>query len=241
MSSASLGTALVIQHVPFEGPAAIGEWLIGRAYRIETVRLWLDETLTRSDDYRIIVVMGGPMSVKDVQQHPWLSAEIAFLKSAIAAGTPVLGVCLGAQLIATALGCRVYAGQQKEIGWWPVEFNADALPAGLSHGIPARVTAMHWHGETFDLPPGATRFAGSPVTPNQAFLYRNHVVGLQFHLESTHESVAALTGACSHEIGNGTYQVPRAAALKHMLEGAAQYAGSTRPVLTSILDYLLGL
>lgn len=231
-------TALVLQHVPFEGPAAIGSWLRGRGWMVERVRLWLGDRLPAPERYRLIVVIGGPMSVNETRAHPWLLEECRFLERAVSLGVPTLGVCLGAQLIASALGQSIYRGSRKEIGWWPVELVPEAA-APFWDGR-ARATVFHWHSDTFDLPSGATRIASSPVTPNQAFVYQRNVVGLQFHLESTLQSVRSLTAACLDEIERGTYQPGRSPAMQELLQGVRLYSGTTRALLTALLDDLTG-
>jgi len=129
-------------------------------------------------------------------------AEKQFVRDAIAREIPVLGVCLGAQLIASALGARIYPNAVKEIGWFPIE----AVPApGAAFSMPSECLAFHWHGETFDLPDGAVRIARSQACENQAFQFKRHVVGLQFHLETTPESLAALLDNCRHELVPGPY------------------------------------
>ncbi len=229
----------VLQHVPFEGPAAIASILRARGGIVHTTRLWEGESLEGIGRPDLLVVMGGPMSVNDIDRFPWLAPEIEAVKAQIAAGTPVLGVCLGAQLIARALGASVYRGRQPEIGWWPVEFDGAALPERLRGALPARMNAMHWHGETFDLPTGAIRFASSPIAANQAFLYGDRIIGLQFHLESTALSVAQLLAAAAGEIGRSTYQPVRHRAQRDLVDPTSYHTGSTRPLLASILDYLL--
>ena len=132
--------------------------------------------------------MGGPMSVND--NLPFLEAELRLIERAVAAGKPVLGVCLGAQLIARALGARVYRNEAKEIGWFPVYWTGECAGDGLFGGLSEPETVFHWHGETFDLPEGARGLARSDVCRNQAFRFGRNVYGIQFHLEVTPEMIA---------------------------------------------------
>ncbi len=133
------------------------------------------------------------MNVYEEAEYPWLAAEKAFIAAAIGAGKPVLGICLGAQLIAAVLGGTVSKGPQPEIGWYPVELTPAGRELPLFAGFPDRFTALHWHGDTFSIPPGATHVASSAACANQAFAYDGgRVVGLQFHLEETRESLAQL-------------------------------------------------
>ena len=193
--------ACILQHVPYEGPASMVPWLKAAGYQIAPVHLYMGDPLPAMDAVSFLAVMGGPMSVNDEDQHPWLRREKTFIRRAIEAGKPVLGVCLGAQLIASVLGARVYPNPVKEIGWFPVE------------GIPQKDTrlfsfsksteVLHWHGETFDLPDGAVHLARSTHCENQAFQYGPRVMGLQFHLEMTPTSLAALAGHCADELKPG--------------------------------------
>ena len=148
----------------------------------------------------MLTVMGGPMSANDEADLSWLAPEIALVRDAIASEKIVLGVCLGAQIIAKALGAQVYAGKQKEIGWFPVRAESGHE---LFDGLPGEFMAFHWHGETFDLPAHAERLASTPVTANQAFAVGSRVLGLQFHMEATTESVNALIENAADEIGDG--------------------------------------
>ena len=143
------------------------------------------------------------MSVNDDKAFPWLAEEKAFVRKAIHAGKQVLGVCLGAQLIATALGAKVYPNAHKEIGWFPV--TPVAQDSDLSPWFTNSVDVFHWHGETFDLPPGATRLASSEGCINQAFRIGDSVVGLQFHLETTPQSAKAIVANCRSELTPAKY------------------------------------
>lgn len=187
----------VLQHVPFEGIGSMAAWLLERNARISYTRFDEVEELPESSSLDLLVIMGGPMSVNDEAKFPWLVREKQFIRSAIEQGVPVLGICLGAQLIASALGARVYQGAHREIGW----FEIDAVEtAGEVFQFPKRVPVFHWHGETFDLPVGAIRLARSGACENQAFQFGRHVIGLQCHLETTPESAAAIVTHCRHEL-----------------------------------------
>jgi GMP synthase-like glutamine amidotransferase len=184
-----------LQHVPFEGLGCIEPWAAAKAFDISCTRLFADEPLPAIGTFDWLVIMGGPMGIYDLDEHPWLAAEKKFIKSSIDAGKTVLGICLGAQLIADVLGAKVYPGPQKEIGWFPIR-RAENAP----ELIPAELTAFHWHGDTFDLPLGTIRIASSKACRNQGFVYDNRVVALQFHLETTPESMEALIEHCAGEL-----------------------------------------
>ena len=194
--------AHVFQHVPFEGIGGIQTWLDARNARINSTCFFRDETLPSLHQIDLLIVMGGPMSVNDDAEFPWLRAEKALIRNAIASGVPVLGICLGAQLIASALGSRIYTNTQNEIGWFPVRA-VNGPPKAFS--FPETIQAFHWHGETFDLPPGAVHLAESDACKHQAFQIGEHVLGLQFHLETTPESARALIDKCRHELEPGPF------------------------------------
>jgi GMP synthase-like glutamine amidotransferase len=184
-----------LQHVPFEGIGTIGEWARSHGHDLSSTQMFQVPTpaLPGIDELDFLVVMGGPMNTYQQTEYPWLSGEKAFIASAIAAGRPVLGVCLGAQLVADVLGGPVSTGEHPEIGWYTVELTEAGRAIPVFAGFPERFTALHWHGDTFAVPPGAVHVASSEACANQAFTYDGgRVVGLQFHLEETRESLALL-------------------------------------------------
>ncbi|MBK1715323.1 type 1 glutamine amidotransferase [Rubrivivax gelatinosus] len=191
------------QHVPFEGLGSIEPWLQGAGYAIGCTRFFAGESVPRLEDVDFLVVMGGPMSVNDEAQLTWLRAEKAFIRRAIEAGKPVLGICLGAQLIADTMGGRVFPNALKEIGWLQIEATGPA-DAALFRFAPA-LGVFQWHGETFTLPPGAVQLARSTACENQAFQLGATVIGLQFHLETTPESARALVENCRDELVPGPW------------------------------------
>lgn len=192
-----------LQHVSFEGLGSIGPWLEANGYEVTCTRFFESAVLPDVEAIDLLVIMGGPMSVNDEDTFPWLVAEKRFVRECISAGKPVLGICLGAQMIASALGARVFANPVKEIGWFPVQSVADGKD--LLFRFPPTETVFHWHGETFDLPPGARRLARSEACKNQAFQIGNSVIGLQFHLETTQESAEQIVAHCRDELVASTY------------------------------------
>jgi GMP synthase-like glutamine amidotransferase len=192
----------VLQHVPFEGLGSIEDWLSQKGARVTFTQFFDSARLPSPAGLDLIIALGGPMSVNDEAQFPWLRDEKRFLADAIANNQAVLGICLGAQLIAGALGARVYPGAEKEIGWFPV--SAEPAPSG-NFTFPARADVFHWHGETFDLPADAVRLTSSAVCRNQAFQVGARVIGLQFHLETTPASAAALIKHCAGELAPRRY------------------------------------
>jgi len=229
--------AHIFQHVPFEGPGSITAWLQARGAHSTCTHFHEDATLPALADIDLLVVMGGPMSVNDGAALPWLADEQRFIAEAIAAGKAVVGLCLGAQLIAAALGSRIYPGLQKEIGW----FDIVARPV-LDHEphllrLPETTRVFHWHGETFALPEGATRLAGSIGCANQVFQYGQRVIGLQCHLETTPESARAIVQGCAEELehAQGGRYVQDAASILN--EPAATYA-QMNAVMNRLLDFV---
>lgn len=191
------------QHVPFEGLGSIATWLSERSAVITSTQFYQTAEFPPLNEIDILIVMGGPMSIHDENEFPWLAREKQFIRTAIAAGKPVLGVCLGAQLIASAMGANVYRNRTKEIGWFPIYGQASATPAVFA--FPESVTVFHWHGETFELPVGAVRLAHSNACENQGFQLGSSVIGLQFHLETTPESARTLINHCRHELLPSAY------------------------------------
>ena len=179
------------QHVPFEGLGNIEEWIALSKHHLRVTRIFAGEGLPEADDVDFLIVMGGPMSVNDEARHPWLAGEKAFIASAIRRGIKVLGICLGAQLIASALGAKVYPNACKEIGWFPIRLTPEGRSSSLFEAFPDEFTVFHWHGDTFDLPAGAIHLASSAGCRHQAFSYQNHVLALQFHLDVRRDDIAA--------------------------------------------------
>lgn len=188
----------ILQHVPFEGPGSINTWLEAHQATVTTTKLYETPALPAVTEYDALIALGGPMSVNDETLLPWLVAEKRFIAEAVQAGKPVLGICLGAQLIASALGASVYPGPYKEIGWFPVQRAEEHKPDTFV--FPQQVTVFHWHGETFDLPSGAAHLASSAGCVNQAFQIGARTIGLQFHLETTPSNVDALIANCGDEL-----------------------------------------
>ncbi|MBS1202913.1 MAG: synthase family protein [Chromatiaceae bacterium] len=225
-----------LKHVTFEGPAGIADWAEARGHTITLTPLYEGVPVPDLDAFDWLVVMGGPMGVGDESVHPWLAPEKALIGRAIAAAKTVLGVCLGAQLIAEALGARVYPNPEKEIGWMPVELTESGRDSPLTGFLPASLDVFHWHGDTFDLPPGAVRLARSGPCANQAFVYDGRVLGLQFHLESTPASVADILAHCAQDI----VPAPYVQTAERMLAATPEDYARINGALFGILDRLAG-
>jgi GMP synthase-like glutamine amidotransferase len=180
---------LVLQHIACEPPGVFEDVLRERGAELHRVELDEGEQLPGWRAFDAIVAMGGPMSATDDAQLPWLTDEKQLIAEAVRAGRPFWGVCLGVQLLAASLGARVYPGAEPEVGLLPVALTDEAREDPVFAGAPEELFTVQWHGDTFDLPDGAVRLAGSPAYPNQAFRYGN-AYGVQFHLEISHEMAA---------------------------------------------------
>jgi GMP synthase (glutamine-hydrolysing) len=194
-----------IQHVPFEGPASIAKWAETHAHTMTATCAYHDPVFPEVSEFEWLIIMGGPMNIYEEDKYPWLTKEKNIIRQSIDSGKIVIGICLGAQLIADVLGADIYPNQHKEIGWFPVELTSEGKALKISGWLPSKFLALHWHGDTFDLPNGAVHLLKSEGCQNQAFLYNGKILGLQFHLESTPKSVNDLVQNCINEIVPGTY------------------------------------
>ena len=150
--------------------------------------------------------MGGPLNIYEYEKYPWLREEKVFIEEAISAGKAVLGICLGAQLIADVLKVEVFKNNYKEIGWLPVlTIKQEILDTSFVKNVPDEFTAFHWHGDTFSLPEGAKQLFESEACKNQGFIYKNRVIGLQFHLEMTNRTIRNVIENCRNELIEGKY------------------------------------
>ena len=194
-----------IHHVAFEGLGSIEPWIRQHGHSLTTTHPYLQQPFPANEEIDLLILMGGPMNIYEEGTFPWLAAEKRFIGRTIDRGGRVLGICLGAQLLADVLGARVYKGKYKEIGWFPVETTAAAAASAVFSTFPKTTTAFHWHGDTFDIPRGAQHIARSAACENQAFIYQERLVGLQFHLETTPESAGQLIANCGDELVSGPY------------------------------------
>jgi len=179
----------VLQHVAFEGPGMIQDWAFKYNHKLEIHKAYLGE-LPLEGSFDLLVVMGGPMSANDTLD--WIEREKELIKSAIEDEKLILGICLGAQLIAHVLGATIKRNPEKEIGWFPITCADNFLKSNL--------TVLHWHGETFDLPEGADLLATSDACKNQAFAYKDNVLGIQFHLEMDKQAILEIISHCKNEL-----------------------------------------
>jgi GMP synthase (glutamine-hydrolysing) len=194
-----------LQHVPFEGLGSIDSWVVRSGHRLNGTRMWTGDPLPAVTDIDWLIVMGGPMGVADQDRFPWLVREKRFIQDCLAAERRVLGICLGAQLVAEALGAAVAPNGRREIGWFPVRFDTAACAAEGWTVFPETLPVFHWHGDRFEIPPGGRLLAESDACDRQAFSRGRRVLGLQFHLETTPDAAVALIEHCRDELTKGTF------------------------------------
>jgi GMP synthase-like glutamine amidotransferase len=175
--------ALILQHIACEPPGVYAEVMAERGWKTTTCEIDEAGTVPALRTFDAIVAMGGPMSVNDEVELPWLVTEKRLIAAAVADGVPYFGACLGVQLLAASLGAKVFAGPEPEVGILPVELTDEGRVDPVIGGLEGQILTLQWHGDTFDLPVGAVRLASSPEYPNQAFRYGSSAYGIQFHIE----------------------------------------------------------
>lgn len=221
-----------LQHVPFEGLGSIKPWLQEKGCEITSTQFFQSQPLPDPKLIDLLIIMGGPMSANDKEKYPWIVPEIRFINEVIQSGKPVLGICLGAQLIASAMGAEIYQNAEKEIGWFPVE--GISLTDTSDFQFPPSMTVFHWHGETFNLPQGTTHLARSQACKNQAFQFGKSVIGLQFHLETTPESAMELVANCRDELQPDKYIQTES----EILSAEPETYNAINRLMSTILSYL---
>jgi GMP synthase-like glutamine amidotransferase len=220
----------VLQHAAFEGPGEIAAWAALHGHSLDIHHLYQGDRLPEIDSFDLLVVMGGEMNVYQDRDYPWLKPERQLIHSTLEQGKKIVGICLGSQLIADALGSRVRQNAEYEIGWFPLAFTPggrETFPA-----LPAGATVLHWHGDTFELPPGATRLAASPGCPEQGFVIAKKCLGLQFHFEVDPALAKQMVEGSSDNWPKGIYvQTPQA-----ILSEASLHYEKNRKILYGLLD-----
>ena len=252
----------VLQHVPFEGLGSIEGWLKTNQAVISHTRFYEDSfSLPTLEDLDLIVLLGGPMSVNDSSSFPWLLKEKAWISEALNTSIPMLGICLGAQLIASAMGSVISTADHKELGWFPVYPHQNKRhPENNDSGLDdesddkndndndndndnehqpffsKKIIAFHWHGETFELPAGANLLASSDGCRHQAVRFKEKVIGLQFHLECTETWVRSILKHCARELeaADGPFVQPKATISSPPLDHFTQ----ANQTMAQILSYL---
>lgn len=176
-----------LQHDEFEDLAYIAEWAINKEHSLSCTRLDLGETLPETASFDWLIIMGGKMGVYESDRFPWIIKELSFIRKAIEEQKAVIGICLGSQMVAAALGARVYLNNEPEIGFYPVYFNENAFIDPIFSCFDKENLVLHIHNDTFDLPEGAVLMASSEATRHQAFRFGEYVFAFQFHFETTIE------------------------------------------------------
>jgi GMP synthase-like glutamine amidotransferase len=193
------------QHAAFEDPAYILSWARQKGHSVSKTLLHAGGDPEAIWDYNMLVVMGGPMNIYEHDKYPWLAAEKQAIQKAIDNKKYVLGICLGAQLVADVMGAPVTKNAHKEIGWLPVVQTKEIVSCRPFDALPKEYMAFHWHGDTFGIPKGAVLQGSSAGCANQGFMYDGTVIGLQYHIEATQKSVEALIDNCGNEFSAAPY------------------------------------
>jgi len=223
----------IIQHVPYETPGCIESWIKEKSYNYTITELYKGETLPEVSDIDWLIIMGGPMSIHDTDEFPWLAAEKNFILKAVEADKVIVGICLGSQLIANVLGSSVYKNRVKEIGWFPVKRSEPVVDLPPLKKFNETETVFHWHGDTFDIPDGSLHGFISDACRNQCFLYNERVLGLQFHVEVTEDLLESM-------IVNGLDEIVPAQYIESAdeIRKGTSYIKRNNELMYSILDEL---
>jgi len=224
----------ILQHVAFEGPGCISNWCNEHQLNVTTTCLYQGEPLPDINTIDMLVILGGPMGVADIQNYPWLDAEQSFIRHCIDNNKIIIGICLGAQLIAHCLGATISLNPEKEIGWYEVHRHAGITGHPLAEIFPEYFSALHWHGETFSLPHGAIPLASSAACINQGFVYNNRVIALQFHLEASVESAQRLINNCRDELVDRPF-----IQTENTIMEKPERFNQAQKLMIALLDYLL--
>lgn len=221
----------VLQHSSINALGTIEEYARTKNHSLESTRFYETKNLPEIDSFDLLIIMGGPMRIYDYEENPWLRNEKAFIKQAVEAGKPVVGICLGAQLLADVLGARVYENRHMEMGWFPVRAVGDENKPEFLKGLPDKITVFHWHSRTFDLPAGAVHLFESEGCKNQGFIYNDRVVALQFHPEVNEERILNLIKRFGEGMANGPFVQK-----KEEMLGQEEYLADTKEFMFLVLD-----
>lgn len=233
-----MGILHYIQHVAYESPGMVLDWAKERHIKTRGVFLHRGDPLPETEPDDLLVVMGGPMGIHDEQAFPWLRREKAYLFNALQSGMPVLGVCLGAQLIASVLGAKVVPCHYSEMGFSPIRLTREAADSPLFSDLPCTFTPLHWHSDTFTIPDGGVRIGGNDACMNQGFAGPGRVLALQFHLEATPDLAYAWLKETDPATFSGTNSEENKYVqdIEGLLESAMQFTPENRIILYTLLD-----
>lgn len=221
----------VLQHSSINTLGTIEEYAKIKNHRLESTRFYETKNPPELDSFDLLIIMGGPIGIYDYEENPWLRDEKAFIKTAIETGKTILGICLGAQLLADILGARVYENRHMEMGWFPVRAPGGENKPKFLAGLPDEITFFHWHSRTFDLPAGAVQLFESEGCKNQGFIYNSRVVALQFHPEVNEDRIQNLIKRFGDGIVNGPFVQK-----KEEMLGKKKYLAATKEFMFLILD-----
>jgi len=219
----------VLQHAAFEGPGEIAAWARLHGHAVTTHHLYHGDALPPPDSFDLLVVMGGEMNIYQDRDYPWLKAERAFIHSTLQQGKKVVGICLGSQFLADALGSRVHQNPEHELGWLPITFTPEGR--NVFPLLPSEATVLHWHGDTFETPSGAVRLAESLGCSNQGFVIPGKCLALQFHFETDPSLVKLFVEGQAHWPKGPYVQSPQA-----ILANASIHHEKNREILYNLLD-----
>ncbi|SHG23289.1 GMP synthase-Glutamine amidotransferase [Dysgonomonas macrotermitis] len=222
-----------LQHVSFEGIGYIETWANKNNHKLTFSHLYKGDPLPALTEFDWLIIMGGPMNIYEEEKYPWLIAEKQFIKESIKSDKTVLGFCLGSQLIADVLGAKVSRNKEIEIGWFPISLTKAGEKNLLFEGLDVNNPVFHWHGDTFDIPTKCDHIASSIGCTNQAFIYKKNVIGFQFHLEVTPESIKDMVQNGKEELVKGAYIQSKSEIL-----AKDEYIKSCNQVLDTILNRL---
>jgi GMP synthase-like glutamine amidotransferase len=228
-----------LQHLKNETLGNIGTWVSLRGHSLTKTLLYEKPVFPEPEDFDLLLIMGGTMSVYQEKEFPWLKPEKEFVKKVIDTGKPVLGSCFGAQMIAEVLGGKVTRSRFKEIGWHRVKFlpgkdtnNEEGISSEFPPGLFPEFTAFMWHGDTFETPAGAVRLFESEACLNQGFIYRGNILGLQFHPEADRQWIGNLIEDSGHELVEGKFIQSKEEILRH-----EHFLGGSRNIAFSLMDW----
>jgi GMP synthase-like glutamine amidotransferase len=231
MDKTSILRIQVLQHEPFEGAGLTEEWAKANGHPLSVIHVYENEALPALETFDWLVIMGGAMSVNDESEYGWLKPEKELIRKAVKTGKIIVGICLGSQLIANALGQKVYPNPAKEIGWFPIFLTSEGLQSDFLAEKWNNQSFFHWHGETFDLPENAINLAYTEGCRKQAFSIGNKVFAFQFHPETNAQTFGQMVNAGGAELIKDKY-VMTAAEMKKQHDAMR----STRPLYLEFLD-----
>ncbi|MBK8808118.1 MAG: type 1 glutamine amidotransferase [Bacteroidales bacterium] len=222
------------QHVPYEDLGCIKNWIEEKGHHLTITKFWEIYRIPKVTDIDVLIILGGPMSIFHDDECPWLGIEKQYIKKAIDQKKKILGICLGAQLVANRLGAEVYQGKYAEIGFFPIHRTPESDNITCLKTLSDKATVFHWHNDTFEIPENAVSIAFSEACQNQGFMYNNHVLALQFHLEMTPDSLKKILVNCYSDLVENKFVQSVDAILDNI-----QKATDNNKIMVAILDSFL--